>query len=230
MVSCHKIFQSGIIWDQANSRLTQNSMFWAKIQLISDLYIVEYNPTTTQEAALLSQRFTPKPGQFNKSTEPKPAERVTLQTIHQRFAHPGLATTKRIADSTTGLEVIQPTAQEEDQIKTCEVCYLAKGYKLINRTPVPIPTQLYEVVSCDLLEFKKVNNDAGYGKWVLHFYCCYSGMNHVYILPSKNEEVLYNTIKEFCAYMQRRWNQPVRILYTDGESGIGSTTEHWLAS
>jgi hypothetical protein len=230
MVSCHKIFQSGIIWDQANSRLTQNGTFWAKIQLINNLYVVEYNPTTPQEAALLSQRFTPKPGQFNKSTEPKPAERVTLQTIHQRFAHPGLATTKRIADSTTGLEVIQPTAQEEEQIKTCEVCHLAKGHKLINRTPVPTPTQPYEVVSCDLLEFKKVNNDAGYGKWVLHFHCRYTGMNHVYILPSKNEEVLYNTIKEFCAYTQRRWNQPVRILHTDGESGFGSTIEHWLAS
>jgi hypothetical protein len=72
--------------------------------------------------------------------------------------------TKRIADSTTGLEVIQPTAQEEEQIKTCKVCYLAKGHKLINRTPVLIPTQLYEVVSCDLLEFKKVNNDVGYSK------------------------------------------------------------------
>jgi hypothetical protein len=229
MASCHRIFESGITWDQPNS-LSQNGKLWAKIHQINHLYVLEYNPTTTQEAAFLTQRFTPKPGQFIKSTEPKPAEKTTLQTIHQRFAHPGLATTKRIADSTTGLEVIQPTAQEEEQIKTCEVCHLAKGHKIINRTPVPTPTQPYEVVSCDLMEFKKVNNDAGYGKWVLHFHCRYSGMNHVYILPSKNEEVLYNTIKEFCAYTQRRWNQPVRILHTDGESGIGSTIEHWLAS
>lgn len=173
--------------------------------------------------------IVPRSGRFIKSTLPSPAEQVTLRTIHERFAHPGLETTKQLAKHTTGLLLIQYTQQEEDQIKTCEVCRLAKGTKLIARTPVKTPTRPYEVVSCDLLEFKKVNEDAGYGKWVLHFHCNYSGMNHVYVLPQKEERVLLSTLQEFCAYTQRRWNQPIVILHTDGETGFGSTTAHWLA-
>lgn len=214
--------------------------------------MVEYTPTTPQQVALLSQRFNPtsqqpntqassqssslglaqpkptsqpsfqsNPGQFIKSTAPKPPQLTTIQTLHKRFAHAGLNTIEQIPTHTLGVTLSNPKERFN-----CEVCHLTKGKRLIRREPVPIPTQPYKVVSCDLIEFKKVNEDAGYGKWALHFYCRYTHMNHVYILPSKNEEVLYNTIKEFCAYTQRRWNQLVRIIHTDGESGLGSTTEH----
>jgi hypothetical protein len=96
--------------------------------------------------------------------------------------------------------------------------------------PATPPTQPFEVVSFDLLEYAEVNQDAGHAKWILHFYCRYSGMNFIYNMPQKKEQTLFHHIQSFCAYTQRRWNQPVRILQTDGEKGIGSTTEHWLAS
>jgi hypothetical protein len=80
----------------------------------------------------------------------------------------------------------------------------------------------------DLIEFKLVNQDAGYGKYILYFYCRFSGMNHIYILPHKGEQLILSTIQDFSAYTLRRWKLPIRIIQANREKGIGSTTEHWL--
>lgn len=217
IVSCHKVFQAGISWDHQNNRLAQKDQTWCELTQINHLYVVEHNQLTTQEAAFVSNKFI-------KSTQPKPAQQVSIQTLHRRFAHAGLKATDEIPNSTQGIQLANPGERFE-----CEVCRLAKGSKIISRIPTQQPRAPYEIVSFDLIEFQKVNQDAGYGRYALHFYCRYSGMNHIYILPHKGEGSIHHTIRDFCTYTRRRWNLPVRVLHTDGETGVGSTTEHWLS-
>ena len=38
----------------------------------------------------------------------------------------------------------------------------------------------------------------------MHFYCQFSGMNHVYILPDKTQATLLQTIKDFSVYVEQR--------------------------
>jgi hypothetical protein len=108
--------------------------------------------------------------------------------------------------------------------------HLANGSRIVARAPVTQLMQPCEAVSCDLLDFKKVNEDAGYGRWVLHFFGATPAMNHVYMLPNKmpnkSEEVLLNILQSFYAYTESRWNQPVRIIQTNGETRFGATTQH----
>ena len=217
MVSCYKVFRAGVIWDHQNNRLTQKNYTWCTLTQINHLYVVEHNPTTSQQGAFLSKKFI-------KSTKPKPDQEVSIQMLHRRFAHAGLTATNQIPASTQGIKLSNPGDHFE-----CEVCHLAKGTKIIRREPVPPPRAPYEVVALDLIEFKLVNQDAGYAKYILHFYCRFSGMNHIYILSLKREELILNTIKEFSEYTKRRWQLPIRVLQTDGETGIGSTTKHWLS-
>jgi len=185
---------------------------------------VEYNPYTTQPTAYSAGRYT-------KSIEEPPAQEVTIQTLHRRFAHAGITAIQQIPKATQGIQLIKPEPTELEAIAPyCEVCRLAKGKKIIKRVPIPTPTALYEVVALDLIKFQKVNQDAGYGKYILHFYCRFSGMNHIYVLPAKGEQVILSTIQQFSAYTTRKWNLPIRTIQSDGESGIGNTTKLWLAN
>jgi hypothetical protein len=219
MVSCHKVLKAGVTWDQLNHRLVQNNKTFCTLTQVNHLSVVEFNQTTSHQAALISKRFT-------KSTQPKPAQEVSIQTLHRRFAHAGLEAIAKLPSHSAGIRLSNP----KERFHNCEVCRQSKAKRIIIRVPVKAPTQPYEVVSCDLIEFKKVNQDAGYGRYVIHFYCRYTGMNHVYTLPLKNEEYLFNTVRQFCAYTQTRWNLPVRVIQTDGETGLGNTTKAWLAA
>jgi hypothetical protein len=145
--------------------------------------------------------------------------------LHRRFAHAGLKAVAEIPNSTEGIQLSNPGDRFE-----CEICHQAKGKRLIHREPIQPPCAPYEVVALDLIEFKTVNQDAGYSKHDLHFYCRFSGMNRIYVLPTKREEAILNTIQDLFAHVLRRWNLNIIILQTDGETGIGSTTEHCNAS
>jgi hypothetical protein len=216
MISCHKVLKSGIIWDQLNNQLTQFGQTYCKITVINDLYVIEHNPITFQQAAFIAKRFT-------KSTAPKPDQEVTVQTLHRRFAHASLTAIKHLPKSSHGITITNP----EDQF-SCEVCFLAKGKRLIHREPTQPPRAPYEVVAFDLIEFKPVDQDAGSAKYALHFYCRFTGMNHVYILPDKSEKTLLRTIQEFCAYVTRRWSLKVCVFQTDGETGLSNTSVQWI--
>ncbi|MDX6295896.1 MAG: hypothetical protein QOH50_5108, partial [Kribbellaceae bacterium] len=216
MISCHKVLKAGIIWDQINNQLTQFGQTYCKITVINDLYVIEHNPITFQQAAFIAKRFT-------KSTAPKPDQEVTVQTLHRRFAHASLTAVKHLPKASHGITITNP----EDQF-SCEVCFLAKGKKLIHREPTQPPRAPYEVVAFDLIEFKPVDQDAGLAKYALHFYCRFTGMNHVYILPDKAENTLLHTIQEFCAYITRRWSLKVCVFQTDGEKGLGHNSVQWI--
>jgi len=62
----------GIIWDQINNQLTQFGQTYCKITVINDLYVIEHNPITFQQAAFIAKRFT-------KSTAPKPDQEQCSQ-------------------------------------------------------------------------------------------------------------------------------------------------------
>jgi hypothetical protein len=190
---------------------------------------VEYNKTTTQQVAYLTGKFNKS--RFTKSTQPTPDQAVTLQTLHRRFAHAGNTATKHIPAATQGIKLIGDNIDPlgTEPTPECEVCHVAKGKKIVKRVPIPPPTAPYEVVAMDLIEFQLVKQDAGYGKYILHFYYRYSGMNHIYVLPHKGEQLILSTIQDFSAYTLRRWKLPIRIIQADGETSMGSTTEHWLA-
>ena len=226
MVSSHRLIKAGVYWDQAMNKLIQHGAVWGYLTLRNNLYVVEYNQPTSQQVAFISKNFKapPPPHQFRKSTSPKPIQEVSTYTLHRRFAHAGATAIKHIPEALHGIKL-----SNKGEHFNCEVCSVVKATKLIHREPVPRPNAPYELVAFDLIELKPVNQDAGYGKYALHFYCRYSGMNHVYILPTKSESILFNTIRQFCAYTLKRWNLPVRIFHTDGERGVGSTIQNWLA-
>jgi hypothetical protein len=145
MISCHKVLKAGIIWDQINNQLTQFGQTYCKITVINDLYVIEHNPITSQQAAFIAKRFT-------KSTAPKPDQEVSVQTLHRRFAHASLTAVKHLPKSSHSITITNP----DDQF-SCEVCFLAKGKKLIHREPTQPPRAPYEVVAFDLIEFKPVS-------------------------------------------------------------------------
>lgn len=102
LVSLKAANKAGILWDQTISALVQNGQIWGEIQDLFEQYVLEYNPIDQKEVALVS-------GKYTKSTEPKPAEIVHLQTIHWRFAHAGIETLKNIPISTQGINISNTT-------------------------------------------------------------------------------------------------------------------------
>jgi hypothetical protein len=67
-------------------------------------------------------------------------------------------------------------------------------------------------------------------RYVLHFLCRYTGMNHVYILPNKDQETVLRTIQDFTTYIKRRWGLTIRIFQLDGEKSLGRKWNSWIAT
>ena len=200
IVSMKRIRRAGIHWDQLTNQLVQGDKTFCTVIERDDLWVLEENPVSAQEAAFLAQKYT-------KTTAPKPDQQVTLETLHRRFAHAGIEAIRRLPESTHGINITDP----ETRNIHCEICPQTKGKKLIHREPTQPPRAPYEVVSFDFFELKLVEEDAGSGKYVLHFYCRYTGMNHVYVLPNKRQETLLRTIRAFVQFVKTRWNLTVSL-------------------
>jgi hypothetical protein len=215
IVSLKKVNKAGVYWDQVNNRLVQNGLTFCKVICRYSHFILELKELTSQESAFAAQRFT-------KSTDPKPTQTATLQTLHQRFGHAGIETIRNVPRAVLGIDIVDPKAS----LPECEVCHLAKAKRQPHREPVPTPDSPYQVVSFDLIEELKVE----LGKYILHFYCRFSGMHHVYILLDKSQNTLLRTIKDFYAYVNQRWGCKISIFHTDGEKGLGNQYNAWTAT
>jgi hypothetical protein len=235
LVSLRIANKAGILWDQTTDRLVQGTETWGLVQAIGDHYVVEYNKPNTALMATKSINSikSTKPtnsGQFIKSTTAKPAEKATMQTWHRRFAHAGRTAISHLPNATQDVAISDIiNAPNADSIEPkCEVCQLSKAKKQISRQPIQPPKAPYEIVALDLIEFEQSDTESD--RYILHFLCRYTGMNHVYILPNKTQETVLRTIQDFTAFIQRRWDLIIRIFQLDGEKSLGRKWDSWIAT
>ena len=214
IVSLNRVNKAGVYWDQINNRLIQSGITFCRVISKNSHFLLELTELTSKESAFVAQRYT-------KSADPKPTQTATLQTLHQRFGHAGIEAVRHIPKAVKGIDLIDPKAS----LATCEVCQQAKAKRQISREPVPLPEHPYQVVAFDLIEELKVE----LGKYILHFYCRFSGMHHVYILLNKRQDTLVRTIKDFYAYVYQRWGCRITIFHTDGERSLGDKYNTWTA-
>jgi hypothetical protein len=215
IVSLKRVNIAGIYWDQLNNRLVQGGNTFCQVICQNNHFVLELKKLSSDESAFIAHRYT-------KSTAPKPDQVTDIQTLHRRFAHAGIETIRHVPSTVLGIDLIDP----ESPSPQCEVCPQAKAKRQINREPVPLPQSPYEVVSFDLIEEMRVER----GKYIMHFYCRFSGMHHVYILFDKAQGTLVRTIKDFYAYINQRWGCKISIFHTDGEKGLGLKYDAWTAS
>ena len=64
--------------------------------------------------------------------------------------------------------------------------------------------------------------------WIAYFLDDYSRMNHVYTQKTKTQDETVQTIKDFVALIQRRYNRKVKILHIDGETALGNDFDDWV--
>src|SRR5271155_2611489 len=62
--------------------------------------------------------------------------------------------------------------------------------------------------------------------WVSYFLDDRTQMNFVYTMPKKS--MAFTNIQHFIAYIERRWDYKVKILYIDNERALGNKFQNWI--
>jgi transposase InsO family protein len=73
--------------------------------------------------------------------------------------------------------------------------------------------------ACIHFDWQQFNRGYNSDQWALHFLDDFSKMHFVYTLKAKDQTT--RTIQQFTAYVQRQFQQPVKVVHTDNESSLG---------
>ena len=112
-------------------------------------------------------------------------------------------------------------------IPNYEVCRLAKAKQVISRrTDHEEATQgPFDRVSYDLIPMTEAYNK---DKWISHFRCYQTGMNHIYTHPKKSDA--NDVVQEYCQMIQIRYNASLRFFRSDGEGTLGTRFDQLIQS
>jgi hypothetical protein len=108
----------------------------------------------------------------------------------------------------------------------CETYSVSNAKHIISRRPYTRATNPYEGIHLDLVEMTiGYNGD----RLFLHFLCDQTGMNHIYTLPSKTQDVMLRTIQDFVTFIHTRYSCTIGIIRMDGETSLGNQFKEWIA-
>jgi hypothetical protein len=204
--------KKGVHWDTEKSHLHRNGKEFCKIHEQGGHWTLTAQPLIRQKTAMVTATA--------KSMEPK-RRTHTAREWHELLGHPSHEALGHLVDATKGI-----TMSDSLRIGVCEPCKLSKATQLVSRrTGNEDPTRgPFDRVSWDLIHLdESFDGD----RYVSHFKCCYTGMNHVYTQARKGTTL--HTFKYHLISLITQHNKRVRIIKIDGESTLALEFEHYIA-
>jgi hypothetical protein len=136
------------------------------------------------------------------------------------LGHSNLEVIEHLNESVTG-------ARLKGALSTvkCETCSVGKAKQIISRRPYTQATNPYERIHLDLVEMTfGYNGD----RLFLYFLCDQTGMDHIYTLPSKTQDVMLRAIQDFVTFVHTCYRFTIRIIRMDGETSLGVNSRNGL--
>ncbi|KAF1987144.1 hypothetical protein K402DRAFT_310467, partial [Aulographum hederae CBS 113979] len=156
------------------------------------------------------------------STAPPASSRIqrqskaSLDIWHDRLGHARREALLHLPQSSIGVAPF-PSSNFERETDLCRTCALANNKQQISRVPPSRGSYPFEKSHFDLIYLETAFNA---DKYILHFYCAFSGYHLTYTLTNKGEVEFARSTQHFLA-LTERWGYKVRILQTDGEKALG---------
>jgi transposase InsO family protein len=215
LVSFDRAWSKGIQWDTEKMTLNANNTPLCKVNRMFSQWVLEYNPLSTTDKAVMATRRTTTP----RSAQPL-ISKGSVDLWHRRLAHLGKDMVKKLPTCCEGVR-LEETSHEEDSI--CEVCKLTKAQRQISRRPATRATQLMERVHFDLIQMNTAYNG---DNWGLHFLEDFTRMNFAYTYPLKSDTL--EMIKDFYTFVETQYQTKIRIFKRDGEQTLGRAYDAWI--
>jgi hypothetical protein len=128
-------------------------------------------------------------------------QRVTTATIdkwHERLEHVSKEILLYLEESSIGVKLSSTKFNREGDL--CSPCIKANIRQQISRVPVHKGDYPFEKVHFDLVHLHKAFNA---DRYLLHFYCAFSGFHATYTLQSKDQQEFIDSTKHFLALTTR---------------------------
>ena len=109
----------------------------------------------------------------------------------------------------------------------CEVCRVTKAKRIISRRTRERAMTPYKRVHFDLIQ---MDTGLGSDRWIAHFQCDMTRMNHVYTLTDKRGPTILSCFQDLEQLVRTRWNFQIRIIRTDGERSLGNEFNQWKSA
>ena len=212
VISLRLFNEKGVFWDNQNSRLTYGkNLPFAETPMIHNQWVLEYNPLPALSQAILQTASTQQ-GVFkaHSSRHPRPDNQATFDQWHEMMGHLYPEALRQLPAQCSGVKLL--TDQLTDP--KCEICYINGSKRIPYRHPIakfPVP---FRKVFWDIIHLPTgMTNE----RYMLHFICSCSRINHVYSLSDRKERTIVNAMDQYSRNIETRWGLKIKILHGDGE-------------
>ncbi|KAF1980574.1 hypothetical protein K402DRAFT_305048, partial [Aulographum hederae CBS 113979] len=134
---------------------------------------------------------------------------------HERLGHARREVLLHLPRTSIGIAPFGSKFERETTL--CRACAMGNNKQQISRVPPSKGNYPFEKTHFDLIHLEEAFN---VDKYVLHFYCAYSGYHIAYTLASKGEGEFMRSTQHFVT-LTGRWGYTVQIFQTDGEKSLG---------
>lgn len=212
LVSLSRLVQKGVHWDTEKSHLHKAGIPLCYVRPFNGHWLLNCEDPVQPNAAFLVH-----------SAQPRQTRSLPKSHWHQILGHAGQEAIQHLPSATDGAEL----SDVSTDTSICEVCQLAKAKQVISRrTEHAEPTQSpFDRVSYDLIPMAEANNG---DKWISHFKCYQTGMNHIYTHPKKSDA--NEVVQEYCQMIHTRYKATIRFFRSDGERTLGTQFDQLIRS
>ena len=219
LVSLSRLVKKGVHWNTEKAHLHKDGKTLCYIRPFDGHWILnDEDPVQPNSNASFPVR----------SAQPRTNRSLPATNWHQILGHASQEAIQHLPSATNGAEISDmSTADVSTNIPICEVCRLAKAKQVISRrTDHEEPTQgPFNRVSYDLIPMTEAYNR---DKWISHFRCYQTGMNHIYTHPKKSDA--NDVVQEYCQMIDNRYNATIRFFRSDGERTLGTRFDQLIQS
>jgi hypothetical protein len=218
LVSLGKMVQKGVHWDTEKNNLRYKGKHLCHVHQLGGHWTL--TPTPIQRKTDLPLNHTAMVTAQAKSTAPK-VRTSTAREWHNLLGHPSHEALGHMVNATRGVLMT-----DSPKFGVCDPCKLSKATELVSRRPGhEDPTRgPFDRVSWDLIYMDESFDGERY---ISHFKCCYTGMNHVYTQARKTTTLA--TFKYHLISLITQYNKRVRVIRIDGESSLAAEFATFIA-
>ena len=193
--------------------------------MIYNQWVLEYNPLPALCQAILQAMSTQtQQGIFkaHSSRHPWPDNQATFDQWHEIMGHLYPKALRQLPAQCSGVKLL---IDQLTDLK-CEICCINGSKRipyrhLIAKFPVPFGKVFWDIVHLPT----GITDE----RYMLHFICSCSRINHVYSLPDRKEHIIVNAMDQYSRNIETRWGLKIKILHGDGELSelVGSKFQDW---
>ena len=203
LVALSKLVEKGLHWDTERGTLRREGKDLCYIHRLGGHWTLTTTPLDTDDSTKVGNVFSAT----------KAPKQATLKEWHRILGHANYESLRHLSTETKGVMVTNTESPE-----SCDPCRLGKATQLISRDsdqerPAKGP---FDRVSWDLIPMQEgFNGD----RYVSHFKCFYTGMNHVYTQQDKSSTL--RTVRQYLKYVEVHYKAQVKFIRLDGETSLG---------